>query len=41
MIRATLFIIGLAMMGSEGAWFPWINFAGLVPSAAFIWLVTK
>ena len=28
-IAVMLLVAGLALAGSDGAWFPWVNFAGL------------
>ena len=34
-LAALLLIVGLALVGSDGLWFPWINLVGLVVLCGF------
>jgi len=40
-IIATCFIAGLVLAGSDGDWFPWANFIGLVGLGGFVILANK
>lgn len=40
-IAGTLFIVGLALAGSDGSWFPWINFAGIFIFGLSAWTANR
>lgn len=40
-IMGALFAAGLLLAGSDGAWFPWLNFAGVFLFFLFVYLANR